>query len=60
MSVRLTQKNSLLAQQKSTLNFIRCNCTNFDSPHASRVNLTQNQLSPAQHSNTLNKYSKSK
>ena len=53
MRVRLTQNNSTLAKQNSNPNFLPFKCTNFDSPHASRVHLNQNQLSSAQHSNTF-------
>ena len=51
--VRCTQINSILTKQKFNRNFIPFNYTIFHSPHSSRVHLTQNKLSPAQHSNTF-------
>ena len=53
MRVRLPRNNSTLAKQKSNPNLIPFNCSNFDSTHASRVYLNQNQLTPAQHFNTF-------
>ena len=52
MQEHFPQKNSSLATRNYNSNFTSFNFTNLDSQHATRVRLTQNELTPArQHSN---------
>ena len=53
MRARLNQNNSTFAKQKRNQKFIHINCQKMDSTTASRVHLTQNQLTAAQQFHTF-------